>query len=166
MNIAACQAYFKKINHEKFNNIIDFTNISFELTKDEGICMNLKGGKYTIGIGRSVTLDKANRVLTVLFMDFTLGVKNEDERLAKGYTEFGIAVAKQKYKFFKPEFVWFEKDGKLVKDILVEEYKTNCLLKKAGKIDKKLIYGLSPKEYRFVKKTNVKKEEEELAEEH
>ena len=166
MNIATCQAYFKKVNSEKFGNIIDFNNVSFELSKDEGICMNMKNGKYTIGIGRTVTQDKANRVLTVIYMDLTLKVLNENERLEKGYTEFATAVAKQKYKFFKPEFVWYEKDGKLIKDVLMEEYKTNCLLKKAGKIDKKYIYGLFPREYRFVKKPAGKKNEEETHSNH
>lgn len=152
MNIAICQQYFKQVNGEKFSNILDFQNLSFILSKDDGIFLNLKNGKYAIAIGKAVTKDQCNRVLTVLHMDSTLNIKNEDDRMINGYSEFATSVAKRKYKFFKPEFVWIEKDGKLVRDELVEELKTNCILKSNGRTEKSKIYGLYPKEYRFVEK--------------
>ena len=155
MNIATCQAYFQKINKELFNNKLDFQNIVFELSKDDGIFLTLKNGKYILGIGKAVTREHANRVLTVLHMDITLGVKTEEERLQHGYSEFSTSVAKQKYKFFKPEYIWFEKDGQLIRDQIVEELKTNCVLKKNGKVDKRSIYGLFPKEYKFSQKSTA-----------
>lgn len=165
MNIATCQAYFQKCNKELLNNKIDFQNVIFELSKDDGIFLQLEHGKYTLGIGKAVTKDQANRVLAVMYMDLTLGIKEEDDRMLNGYSEFSTAVAKQKYKFFKPEYVWFDKDGQLIKDQLVEELKTNCILKKHGKIDKKLIYGLSPHEYRFKEKIEHHQEENSSSEE-
>lgn len=165
MNIAACQAYFKKVNGELFGNKIDFQHLIFELSKDDGIFLTLKGGKYSIGVGRLVTKDHANRVLTVLYMDHTFQVKEENDRLQHGYSEFSTSVARQKYKFFKPEYVWINKDGHLVKDQIVEELKTNCLLKKNGKIDKREIYGLYPKEYKFSEKATKTDEKEESSSE-
>jgi len=152
MNIASCQAYFKQVNGEKFDNIIDFANVAFTLSKDDGVFLNLKDGKYSLGIGKLVSKDQCNRALTVMYMDLTLGIKNESDRMANGYSEFATSVAKKKYKFFKPDYVWIEKDGKLIRDQLVEELKTNCVLKNNGRVDRSKIYGIQPKEYRFVEK--------------
>jgi hypothetical protein len=165
MNIATCQSYFKQINQEKFNNIIDFSNVVFELSRDDGVFLTLKNGKYTIGIGKAVHKDQCNRALTVMYMDITLGIKNESDRMANGYSEFATSVAKKKYKFFKPEYVWIEKDGKLVRDQIVEELKTNCILKTNGRIEKTKIYGIQPKEYRFVEKGSAPPPEDEPKEE-
>jgi hypothetical protein len=118
-----------------------------------------------LGIGRAVTKDHANRVLTVLYMDASFNVKEEDSRLQHGYSEFSTAVSRQKYKFFKPEYIWIDKDGQLVRDQIVEELKTNCLLKKNGKVDKRLIYGFCPKEYKFSEKATKPDEKEESSSE-
>lgn len=166
MNIAVLQTYFKAQNSEYLNNAIDFQLISFEHSKDDGIFLDLKNGKYTCSVGKLVSKDQANRVLAVIYMDITLGVKNEADRIEKGYSEFATSVAKQKYKFFKPEYVWIDMDGKLVKDQIVEEFKTNCLTKKCGKVEKTKIYGMYPKEIRFIPKdekdSRHDSEEEEL----
>jgi hypothetical protein len=153
LTIVDLQTYFKKNFIEKFNNTIDPTILTFEHSKDDGIYLDLKDGKYLLSVGKSVSYDQANRVLTVIYMDTTLGVKNEDERLAKGYSEFSTAVAKQKTKFFPPTHGWVEIDGKLVKDKIIEEFKTQCQMEKAGKIDKTKIYGLKPKEIRLTEKS-------------
>lgn len=165
MNIATCQSYFKQVNQEKFDNIIDFSTVVFELSRDDGVFLTLKNGKYTIGIGKAVNKDQCNRALTTMYMDITLGIKNEADRMTNGYSEFATSVAKKKYKFFKPEYVWIEKDGKLVRDQVVEELKTNCVLKTHGRVEKTKIYGIQPKEYRFVEKGSAPPPEEE-EEEH
>jgi hypothetical protein len=152
MNIAQVQSYFKTQLLEKFKDIINPSLLTFELSKDDGIFLDLKNGKYLISVGRNVNIDQINRVLTVIYMDITFGVKNEPDRITKGYSEFSPAVSRQKYKFFQPTFVWIIVDGKLVKDKIVEEFKTQCQLEKAGKVDKSKIYGLRPHEYRLSEK--------------
>lgn len=152
MNIAQVQAYFKTQLLEKFKDTINPSLLTFELSKDDGIFLDLKNGKYLLSVGRNVNIDQINRVLTVIYMDLTLGVKNEADRIPKGYSEFSPAVSRQKYKFFQPTFVWIIVDDKLVKDKIVEEFKTQCQLEKAGKVDKSKIYGLRPHEYRLSEK--------------
>ena len=152
MNIAQVQSYFKTQLLEKFKDVINPSLLTFELSKDDGVFLDLKNGKYLISVGRNVNVDQINRVLTVIYMDMTLGIKNEADRIPKGYSEFSPAVSRQKYKFFQPTFVWIIVDGKLVKDKIVEEFKTQCQLEKAGKVDKSKIYGLRPHEYRLSEK--------------
>lgn len=152
MNIAQVQSYFKTQILEKFKDVINPSVLTFELSIDDGIFLDLKNGKYLISCGKHVNIDKINRVLTVIYMDMTLGVKNEPDRIAKGYSEFSPAVSRQKYKFFKPTFVWVIVDGKLVKDKIIEEFKTQCQLEKNGKVDNSKIYGLRPHEYRLSEK--------------
>lgn len=149
MNISTLQSYIKANSPKS----VKLDTLTFELSKDDGIFLNLKDGKYTLSVGKSVSKDQANRVITVIYMDQMLGVLNEDERLPKGYSEFSTAVAKQKYKLFPPEFVWVEIEDKLIRDQLVEETKTECVLKKSGRVPKKNVYGLFPKEIRFVQKS-------------
>ena len=131
---------------------VDLGRLTFEHSKDEGIFLDLKQGKYKLGVGKQVTKDQANRVIAVIYMDTTLGVSNEADRLTKGYSEFATTVAKQKYKMFKPEYVWVDVNGKLVRDVVSEESKSWCVLKKLGKTDKKKIYGIRPLEIKLAKK--------------
>lgn len=152
MNIVEVQSYFKKQILEKFKDTINPALLKFELSKDDGIFLDLKNGQYLISVGKSISYDQANRVLTVIYMDSTLGVKKEDDRLEKGYSEFSTAVAKQKYKFFPPTHGWVEINGKIVKDKIIEEFKTQCQMEKCGKVDKNKIYGLKPKEYRLTER--------------
>jgi len=149
LNVVDLQTYFKQQIIEKLDNAIDPKLLTFEHSKDDGIYLDLKDGQYLLSVGKNVTLDQANRVLTVIYMDITMGVKNEDERMDKGYSEFSTAVAKQKTKFFPPTHVWILKDGVILKDKLIEEFKTQVQTEKFGKIDKDHVYGLRPKEIRL-----------------
>lgn len=148
MNITTLQTYIKT----NMPKSVDQSLLSFQISKDDGIFLNLKDGKYTLDVGKAVTKDQANRVITVIYMDQTFGIKNEQDRLEKGYSEFSTAVAIQKYKLFKPEFVWVLTDSGLIKDQLIEKANTYCMLKKSGKVIKTSIYGLYPREIRFVEK--------------
>jgi len=153
MNIVEVQAYFKQEILQKFKEIVRPAQLKFEHSKDDGIFLDLKNGQYLISVGKSVTIDQANRVLTVIYMDQTLDVKKEEDRLEKGYSEFSTAVARQKYKFYPPTHGWVDTGDKIVKDKIVEEFKSHCQMEKCGKIDKKKIYGLKPKEYRLTERT-------------
>lgn len=152
MNIVDLQTYFKQQIIEKLDNTIDPKLLTFEHSKDDGIFLDLKDGQYLLSVGKQVSKDQANRVLTVIYMDVTLGVKNEDERLQKGYSEFSTAVARQKYKFFPPTHAWVLKDNKLIKDTIVEQFKTHVQMEKLGKVEKNNVYGLKPKEIRLTSK--------------
>ena len=145
---------------------VDLGRLTFEHSKDEGIFLDLKQGKYKLGVGKQVTKDQANRVISVIYMDTTLGVSNEADRLTKGYSEFATSVAKQKYKMFKPEYVWVDVNGKLVKDVVSEESKSWCVLKKLGKTDKKKIYGLRPSEIKLAKKDDRRDDDSRSEDRH
>lgn len=153
MNIVDLQTYFKEQIVGKFDNTIDPKLLTFEHSKDDGIFLDLKNGQYLVSVGKGVSKDQANRVLTVIYMDTTFGIKNESERLSKGYSEFSTAVASQKYKFFPPTHAWvLNKDGKLEKDKIVEEMKTHVQMEKLGKVEKHKVYGIKPKEIRLTPK--------------
>jgi hypothetical protein len=153
MNIVDLQTYFKEQIIGKFDNTIDPKSLTFEHSKDDGIFLDLKNGQYLVSVGKSVSKDQANRVLTVIYMDTTFGIKNENERLSKGYSEFSTAVAKQKYKFFPPTHAWYlNDDNKLEKDKIVEEMKTHVQMERLGKVDKDRVYGIKPKEIRLTPK--------------
>ena len=152
MNIVDVQTYFKQQIIEKLDNTIDPRLLTFEHSKDDGIFLDLKDGKYLVSVGKSVSKDQANRVLTVIYMDITLEVKNEEERLIKGYSEFSTAVNRQKTKFFPPAQAWYLNDNKLVKDKVIEDGKTHVQLEKFGKISRDKVYGLKPKEIRLTNK--------------
>jgi len=154
MDIVTLQNYILK------NVKIPQDKLTFEHSKDDGIFLDLKDGKYKLSVGKSISRDQANRVIAVMFMDTTLGIRNESERLEKGYSEFATSVAKQKYKMFSPEYVWVDINGKLVKDTVQEETKSYCILKKAGKVDKKKIYGLKPHEIKLEKKKEESSQED------
>jgi len=152
MDIVTLQTYFKQQIVEKLNNTIDPKFLTFEHSKDDGIFLDLRNGQYLISVGKSVSKDQANRVLTVIYMDTTLGVKNEDERLYKGYSEFSTAVARQKCKFFPPTHAWVEVNSKLQKDKIVEQFRTHVQMETLGKIEKGKVYGLRPHEIRLTNK--------------
>jgi len=152
LNIVDLQAYFKHHIVETLNKSIDPKTLKFEHSTDDGVYLDLHDGLYLISVGKNVTHDQANRVLTVIYMDVTLGVRNESERLEKGYSEFSTAVARQKYKFFPVTHAWVLQNGKIVKDKIVEEFKTNIQMEKFGKVDKSKVYGLKPNEIRLQNK--------------
>lgn len=152
LNIVDVQTYFKQQLIEKLDNTIDPKLLTFEHSKDDGIFLDLKDGQYLVSVGKSVTKDQANRVLTVIYMDVTLGVKNEQERLVKGYSEFSTAVNRQKTKFFPPTHAWVVINDKIQKDKIVEDGKTHVQLEKNGKVAREKVYGLKPKEIRLTNK--------------
>jgi len=156
MNIGMLQSYIK----QNMPSEVDLTKLSFEHSKDDGIFLDLKNGRYKLAVGKSVSKDQANRVIADIYMDTILGITKEEDRLKNGYSEFATSVNKQKYKLFKPEYVWVDINGVLARDTVIEETKTYCTLKKSGKVEKTSVYGLRPLEIKLEKRDNVNEEEE------
>lgn len=154
MNVEKVKAYMQKANKEKFEDTLNFKNIEFLPSSDDGIIVDLESGKHTLKIGAKVNIHQMNRALILMLIDTVMEVQNEDDREKFGsnsYTEYGGKVSQLQSQYFPSEDVFIEKEGKIVKDSVIDCDRSMCRLRTHGEVNRESILGLKYSEVQLRK---------------
>ena len=143
MNVESVKTYMIKENRTKFEGIIDFKKVNFTKSKYNGIIVDLDNGIHTLRIGNNITKPQIQRALVLLMIDTAFEHAEEDNRK---YLEYGDKVAKVQADYYPVKHVFYEVDGKIVKDKVVDCDETTCTLQTYGKVPVDQVIGLSYRE--------------------
>lgn len=146
MNVENVKEYIKKENSMKFQNIINFKNVNFASSKYNGVIVDLEDGIHTLRIGNNVTKPQIQRVIILMMLDIAFECQNEKDRK---YVEYGDKVAKVQADYYPVKDVFYEFEGVISKDRVLDCDESTCTLEKHGKVDRKKVIGLSYTESYF-----------------
>jgi len=149
MNISEVQDYMVKMNKEKFDGLIQLSKTEFRPSKDDGIIIDLSQGRHTLRIGRKISKHQMNRALILMLIDTVMDIKEESERKSLGdqsYGEYGGKVSQLQEQFFPSTEVFVEREGRIVKDNVIDCDAIMCNLRNAGSVNKDEILGLKYRE--------------------
>lgn len=155
MNVNDVKKYMIDADRKVLGRVLDFGNIIFTGSNDDGIIVDLKDGQHTLNIGNNVNEAQIQRVLVLLTLDTVMNVKNEDDRDNLGeysYNEYGDRVSLIQSKFFSSKRVFLENQGVIVSDDIIECRENMCKLRKYGNVDRSNLIGLSHNESKISKK--------------
>lgn len=154
MNIDTVKKYMMDANREKFNDLLNFSKIEFAPSSDNGIILDINEGVHSVRVGRKITEHQMNRALVVMLIDTVMEVTEEHQRGQFGdqsYGEYGGKVSQLQEKFFPNHDVYVEKEGRIVKDSVVDCDAVMCTLRNMGSVKKDDIIGLKYKEVKLKK---------------
>lgn len=152
MNITSVQDYMVRMNNEKFDGLLDLSKVEFRPSKDDGILIDLENGRHTLRIGRRVSVHQQNRALVVMLLDRVFELKNESERAQHDYREYGGKVSQVQEHFFPTQEVFVERDGRIIKDNIIDCDAFICNLKESGPVKKEELIGRRYTEVEFKEK--------------
>lgn len=154
MNIDTVKLYMMKANDEKFDGLLNFSKIEFSPSSDNGVLLDINEGVHNVRVGRKITNNQMNRALIVMLIDTVMEVTEEHQREKFGdqsYGEYGGKISQLQEKFFPNHDVFVEKNGRIVKDSVVDCDAVMCTLKNLGSVKKDDLIGLKYKEVKLKK---------------
>lgn len=154
MNVNDVKSYMLEADKRVFNHVINFKNIEFKGSNDDGIIVDLKDGIHTLNVGNNINKAQINRVLILIMLDSIMNVKNEEDRDNLGeysYNEYGDRISLLQSKFFNVDKVFIESNDRIISDEVVECSANTCKLRKLGEVDKSNLLGFKYNESKIKK---------------